>query len=79
MDRSFLQMCFHSSARSEASISKVQDLLRKSGAIQAMQEKCRSLFEESNRLLAESHLTPTEQASISEAIDWVRQTVRLGS
>ena len=79
VDRSFLQMCFHSSARNEASISKVQDLLRKSGAIQAMQEKCRSLFEESNRLLADSHLTQVEQASISEAIDWVRQTVRLGS
>jgi geranylgeranyl pyrophosphate synthase len=79
VDRSFLQMCFHSAARSEASISKVQDLLRKSGAIQVMQERCRVLFEQSNRLLLESHLSQEEQASISEAIAWVRQTVRLGS
>jgi geranylgeranyl diphosphate synthase type I len=79
VDRSFLQMCFHSAVRSEASISKVQDLLRKSGAIQVMQERCRVLFEQSNRLLLESHLSREEQASISEAIAWVRQTVRLGS
>ncbi len=79
VDRSFLQMCFHSTARSEASISKVQDLLRKSGAIQAMQERCRSLFEQSSEILAASHLTHDEKASITEAIAWVRQTVRLGS
>jgi geranylgeranyl diphosphate synthase type I len=79
VDRSFLQMCFHSAARNEASISKVQDLLRKSGAIQAMQERCRSLFEQANQVLAQSHLTEAEQASIAEAIAWVRQTVRLGS
>jgi len=72
-------MCFHSAARNEASISKVQDLLRKSGAIQAMQERCRSLFEQANQFLAQSHLIESEQASIAEAIAWVRQTVRLGS
>jgi len=44
-----------------------------------MQERCRVLFEQSNRLLLESHLSQEEQASISEAIAWVRQTVRLGS
>ena len=59
--------------------SKVQDLLRKSGAIQVMQERCRVLFEQSNRLLLESHLSQEEQTSIAEAIAWVRQTVRLGS
>jgi geranylgeranyl pyrophosphate synthase len=79
VDRSFLQMCFHSTARSEASISKVQDLLRKSGAIQAMQERCRNLFEQSSEMLAASQLTHDEKASIAEAITWVRQTVRLGS
>jgi geranylgeranyl pyrophosphate synthase len=79
VDRSFLQMCFHSAARNEASISKVQDLLRKSGAIQVMQERCRALLAQANQFLAQSHLTEAEQASIAEAIAWVRQTVRLGS
>ena len=78
VDRSFLQMCLQASTRNESSISKVQDLLRKSGAIQAMQERCATLFQEANQHLAESHLTLGEQESITQAIGWIRQSVRLG-
>ena len=76
VDRSFLQMCLQNPARNESSLSKVQDLIRKSGAIPAMQERCRLLFEEASSLLAGSHLSPGEQDSISQAIGWVRQSVR---
>ena len=76
VDRSFLQMCLQNPVRNESSISKVQDLIRKSGAIPAMQERCRLLFEETSSLLAGSHLTPGEQESVSQAIGWVRQSVR---
>jgi len=76
VDRSFLQMCLQNPARNESSISKVQDLIRKSGAIPAMQERCRLLFEEASSLLAGSHLSPAEQESVSQAIGWVRQSVR---
>ena len=78
VDRSFLQMCLHSPARNEASISKVQDLLRKSGAIQTMQERCTSLFAEANEQLAQSHLGSEEREGIARAIEWVRQSVRVG-
>ncbi len=78
VDRSFLQMCLQASTRNESSISKVQDLLRKSGAIQAMQERCATLFQEANQHLAQSHLTLGEQESIAQAIGWIRQSVRLG-
>ena len=76
VDRSFLQMCLQNPARNEASISKVQDLIRKSGAISAMQERCRALFEEASQKLAGSHLTTAERDSLSQAIGWVRQSVR---
>lgn len=79
VDQSFLQMCLQTPARNEASISKVQDLLRKSGAIRAMQERCENLFGEATQRLAQSHLSPHEQDSISQAIRWIRQSVRTSS
>ena len=39
-------------------------------------EEYGSLFEEASVRLAGSHLTPAEQESISQAIGWVRQSVR---
>jgi hypothetical protein len=54
----------------------VQDLIRKSGAIGAMQDRCRSLFDEASQKLAGSHLASAEQNSIAQAIGWVRQSVR---
>lgn len=76
VDRSFLQMCLQNPTRNEASISKVQDLIRKSGAIPAMQDRCRALFEEASAKLTDSHLNPSEQESVSQAIGWIRQSVR---
>jgi len=76
-DRSFLQMCLHTPSRNEASISKVQDLLRKSGALAAMQERCTVLFQEATDLLMRSHLESSERAAIAQAIHWVRQSVRV--
>jgi geranylgeranyl diphosphate synthase type I len=76
VDRSFLQMCLQNPTRNESSISKVQDLIRKSGAIVAMQERCRTLFDEASQKLAGSHLAADEQNSIAQAIAWVRQSVR---
>lgn len=76
VDRSFLQMCLQNPVRNDSSISKVQDLIRKSGALATMQERCRSLFEEASRKLAESHLTAAERDSVSQAIHWIRQSVR---
>lgn len=76
VDRSFLQMCLQNPTRNEASISKVQDLIRKSGAIPAVQERCRALFEEASGQLTDSHLNPSEQESVSQAIGWIRQSVR---
>ncbi|MCX6934899.1 MAG: polyprenyl synthetase family protein [Verrucomicrobia bacterium] len=78
VDRSFLQMCLHSPARNESSISKVQDLLRKSGALVAIQERGVLLFQEAMERLAQSHLDRAEQEAISQAIGWVRQSVRVG-
>ena len=76
VDRSFLQMCLQNPARNDSNISKVQDLIRKSGAITAMQDRVRVLFGEASAKLAASHLSPSEQESISQAIGWVRQSVR---
>jgi len=76
-DRSFLQMCLHASTRNDASISKVQDLLRKSGALAAMQDRCARLFQQTKDRLSRSHLQPQEQEAISQAIQWVRQSVRV--
>ena len=76
-DRSFLQMCLHAPSRNEASISKVQDLLRKSGALAAMQDRCAALFQEAKDRLMRSHLEPHEQEAVSQAIHWVRQSVRV--
>lgn len=76
-DRSFLQMCLHASTRNDASISKVQDLLKKSGALAAMQDRCAQLFQEATDRLSRSHLGSSEQEAISQAIQWIRQSVRL--
>lgn len=76
-DRSFLQMCLHAPSRNDASISKVQDLLRKSGALAAMQDRCTQLFQEAKDRLSRSHLTLPEQEAIAAAIQWVRQSVRV--
>jgi len=78
-DRSFLQMCLHAPSRNEASISKVQDLLRKSGALVAMQDRCAQLFQEAKDRLLRSHLETHEQEAITQAIQWVRQSVRVSA
>jgi geranylgeranyl pyrophosphate synthase len=72
-------MCLHAPSRNEASISKVQDLLRKSGALVAMQDRCAQLFQEAKDRLLRSHLETHEQEAITQAIQWVRQSVRVST
>jgi geranylgeranyl diphosphate synthase type I len=73
LDRSFLQLCLSTRASNDASISKIEQLIDKSGAVEELTRRMETLFRKSESALENSPLDPSQRAGLREAIALVRQ------
>lgn len=74
-DQTFLQICLGSGVQTEASVSKVRELIYKSGAIPAMHAESARLVEETFRRLEKSKLPADVSCALSALIEALRKMV----
>jgi geranylgeranyl diphosphate synthase type I len=73
LDRSFLQLCLSTRASNDASVSKIEQLIEKSGAVGEMTQRMETLFQKSEAALESSSLTPEQRTGLRAAVVLVRQ------
>jgi len=73
VDRSFLQLCLSTRTSNDASVSKIEQLIDKSGAVGLLTTKMESLFEKAQAALDASSFTPAQRVGLREAFGLVRQ------
>jgi geranylgeranyl diphosphate synthase, type I len=73
VDRSFLQLCLSTRTSNDASVSKIEQLIEKSGAVGLLTQKMESLFQKAETALENSTLTPTQRDGLREALLLIRQ------
>ncbi|MEI9998068.1 MAG: polyprenyl synthetase family protein [Verrucomicrobiota bacterium] len=76
VDRSFLQLCLSSRQSNDASVSKIEQLIDKSGAVGLLTATMASHFEKARTMLEGSSFTPAQRAGLREAFELVRQQTR---
>ena len=74
LDRSFLQLCLSTRASNDTSVSKIEQLIDKSGAVELLTQKMEALFQKTEAALADSSFTPAQRDGLREAFSLVRQT-----
>ena len=73
LERSFLQLCLSSRAANDASVSKIEQLIDKSGAVPELNQRMEALFQQAEMMLGQSSLRPEQRDGLREAIALVRQ------
>jgi geranylgeranyl diphosphate synthase type I len=73
LDRSFLQLCLSTRASNDASVSKIEQLIDKSGAVGLLTQRMEALFQKAEDALSHSSFTPTQRDDLREAFSLVRQ------
>jgi geranylgeranyl diphosphate synthase type I len=73
VDRSFLQLCLSTRTSNDASVSKIEQLIDKSGAVGLLTAKMESLFQKAESALDNSSFTPAQREGLREAFSLVRQ------
>lgn len=73
VDRSFLQLCLSTRTSNDASVSKIEQLIDKSGAVGLLTQKMETLFAKAEAALDNSSFTPTQRDGLREAFALVRQ------
>jgi geranylgeranyl diphosphate synthase type I len=73
VDRSFLQLCLSTRTSNEASVSKIEQLIDKSGAVGLLTKKMEALFEQAEAALSHSSFTDSQKDGLREAFALVRQ------
>ncbi len=73
VDRSFLQLCLSTRTSNDASVSKIEQLIDKSGAVGVLTREMEALFQKSEAALAGSSFTSAQREGLREAIALVRQ------
>jgi geranylgeranyl diphosphate synthase type I len=73
LDRSFLQLCLSTRASNDASVSKIEQLIDKSGAVEELTRRMETLFDQSESTLENSMLDADQRAGLRAAIAVVRQ------
>ncbi len=80
LDRSFLQLCLSTRTSNDTSVSKIEQLIDKSGAVALLTGRMNELFGSSEAEVAGSSLTPTQKAGFRELISQIwKQTQHSGS
>jgi geranylgeranyl diphosphate synthase type I len=73
LDRSFLQLCLSTRASNDASVSKIEQLIDKSGAVGLLTRRMEELFQKAETALDQSSFTPAQREGLREAFALVRQ------
>ena len=73
LDRSFLQLCLSTRTSNDASVSKIEQLIDKSGAVGLLTQKMESLFDKAETALENSSFSPAQREGLREAFSFVRQ------
>jgi geranylgeranyl diphosphate synthase, type I len=73
VDRSFLQLCLSTRTSNDASVSKIEQLIDKSGAVALLTSKMESLFEKAEAALQGSTFTPAQREGLREMFWLIRQ------
>ena len=73
VDRSFLQLCLSTRTSNDASVSKIEQLIDKSGAVALLTQKMESLFQKAETARENSSFTPGQRDGLREAFALVRQ------
>ncbi len=76
VDRSFLQLCLSTRTSNDASVSKIEQLIDKSGAVGLLTQKMEELFLKAEMALDQSSFAPAQRDGIREAFALVRQQTR---
>jgi geranylgeranyl diphosphate synthase type I len=73
LDRSFLQLCLSTRTSNDASVSKIEQLIDKSGAVGRLTKRMEELFQKAELALEHSSLSPAQRDGLREAFSLVRQ------
>ena len=73
VDRSFLQLCLSTRTSNDASVSKIEQLIDKSGAVGTLSQRMEDLFQKAETALENSSFTPEQRDGLREAFSLVRQ------
>jgi geranylgeranyl diphosphate synthase type I len=73
VDKSFLQLCLSTRPSNDASVSKIEQLIEKSGAVGLLTQKMEALFSQTEAALENSTFTPAQRDGLREAFALVRQ------
>jgi geranylgeranyl diphosphate synthase type I len=73
LDRSFLQLCLSTRASNDASVSKIEQLIDKSGAVGLLATRMNELFTQAEAALATSSLTTAQCEGYREVFSLIRQ------
>jgi len=73
VDRSFLQLCLSTRTSNDASVSKIEQLIDKSGAVALLSQRMEDLFQKAETALENSSFTPEQRDGLREAFALVRQ------
>ncbi len=75
IDRSLLQLSLSTRAANDSSVSKIEQLIDKSGAVEELNLRMKTLFQQSATALENSSLTAEQRAGLREAIELVRRQI----
>jgi len=73
VDRSFLQLCLSTRTSNDASVSKIEQLIDKSGAVALLSQRMEDLFQKAETALENSSFTPEQRDGLREAFALVKQ------
>jgi len=80
LDRSFLQLCLSTRTSNDTSVSKIEQLIDKSGAVALLTTRLNELFRNSEAEVAGSSLAPEQKAGFRELISQIwKQTQHSGA
>jgi geranylgeranyl diphosphate synthase type I len=73
VDKSFLQLCLSTRMSNDASVSKIEHLIDKSGAVGLLTTRMETLFAQAESALESTSFTPAQRQGLREAFALVRQ------
>jgi geranylgeranyl diphosphate synthase type I len=73
VDRSFLQLCLSTRTSNDASVSKIEQLIDKSGAVGLLTQQMEALFRKAETALENSSFAPAQRDGLREAFSLIRQ------
>jgi len=78
-DRSFLQMCLGSERKTESTLIKIYDLIRKSGSVDLLTRRTKQLFDEGQKELESGIFNDQEAQALRDAIQGIRSQIKVAA